>query len=251
VSLAGLIALVLASSICLLAQESEAVRPQVDQPEESSTSAAEDLLPGSPIPPVAAPEIVSQAGAGNQAVYAPLTLKQKWLYSMSEIFGPSRVAAYAAYAIYGNIFNFPKQWGRSGDSLAIRLAGNFGNSLIRHNVQFAMQALDHEDPRYFRSGQHGAWSRTKYAVVHTFAVRKDDGSWMPAYSLLATDYGMPYIVRQWRPERFHTMDGIQIGTLGIGISMGSNIFNEFWPDLKKKLPKRLFSRSPDPMHGWW
>ena len=50
---------------------------------------------------------------------------------------------------------------------------------------------------------------------------------MPAYSLLATDYGMLYIVRQWRPERFHTMDGIQIGTLGISISMGSNIFNEY------------------------
>lgn len=47
------------------------------------------------------------------------------------------------------------------------------------------------------------------------------------------------------------MHGVEIATLRVGGSMGSNIFNEFWPDLKEKLPKRFFSRSHDPIHGWW
>lgn len=185
-------------------------------------------------------DLVAQTGASGDPSYTPLTFREKWLYSVSEIFGPSRLAAYAAHGIVDYAFDLPKQWGRSGDSLAVRAAGHLGESFIRYNVQFAIQAIDHEDPRYFRSGQHGGWKRTKYAVVHTFVVRRDDQSWMPAYSLIATAYGMPYIVHEWRPERFRNMDGFEAGTMGIGIAMGSNIFNEFWPDLRKKLPKSRF-----------
>ena len=87
-SLGGWIALVLGSSICLLAQETDAVRQQLDQVEESATGSG-DPLPASAISFAAEPaEAPSQAGAGTPAVYAPLTLKQKWLFSMSAIFGP-------------------------------------------------------------------------------------------------------------------------------------------------------------------
>jgi len=191
---------------------------------------------------VFAQDLAPQITLGDEPVYTPLDLKQKWLYSMGEIFGPARLAASAVHAAFDQLNDMPKQWGTSGDSMAVRLAGHFGDSFLRHNVEFAVRALDHEDPRYFRSGRHGRWNRTEDAVAHTFAVRKDDGSLMPAYSLLVTDYGAPFIVREWRPDRFRTMNGLETGTLGIGIAMGSNIFAEFWPDLKKKLPKIPFSR---------
>lgn len=228
-------ALVVAVSVAL-AQEAPPTEPDDVDP---SPDSLETVAP-QPAAAAVAAETFSQASAAEDPNYTPLTLKQKWLSSVSEIFGPSRLAAYGVHAIIDYALNVPKQWGRSGDSLAVRAAGHFGDSFIRYNVQFAIQATDHEDPRYFRSGQHGGWKRTKYAVVHTFVVRRDDQSWMPAYSLIATAYGMPYIVRQWRPERFHNMDGFEAGTMGIGIAMGSNIFNEFWPDVRKKLPKTRF-----------
>lgn len=168
-------------------------------------------------------------------VYTPLSLKDKWLFSISQIFGASRLLAYAANALYDQIYDVPKQWGSSGDSLAIRLANHFGDSLIRYNLQFVVQSLDREDPRYFRSHLHGGWHRTRYAVLHTFVVRNDDQSWMPAYSRLVTDFGMPYIIRQWRPERFYAMSDLEAANMGLGIQIGSNILTEFWPDLKRKL----------------
>ncbi len=220
----GTFVLVIAGHLSALAQDASMASPPAEIAGDST---------------LVTPAVVVPA-TGDQPIYTSLNLKQKWLYSMEEIFGPARLAAYAVHAGIDQMNDTPKQWGTSGDSLAVRLTDTFGDSLLRHNVEFAIRALDHEDPRYFRSGQHGAWNRTKYAVVHTFAVRKDDGSLMPAYSLLLTDYGMPFVVREWRPQRFRTMDGMQAGTLGIGIAMGSNIFSEFWPDLKKKLPKLSF-----------
>jgi hypothetical protein len=179
----------------------------------------------------------SSSDPSVESTYAPLTLKQKWLFSVEETFGPQRIAGYAMHTIFDYAFDLPKQWGREGDSLAVRMASDFGDSLIRHDLQFAIQALDHEDPRYFRSNLHGGFKRTKYAILHTLVVRNDNGSWMPAYSLLVTDYGMPFLVRQWRPDRMHALTGFEAGTMGLGISMGSNVFFEFLPDLKKKLPK--------------
>jgi len=182
---------------------------------------------------------LASPSSSSESTYPPLTLKQKWLFSVEQTFGPSRFAGYAIHTLYDYAFDLPHQWGREGDSLAVRIASDFGDSLIRHNLQFAVQALDHEDPRYFRSNLRGGFKRTKYALLHTVVVRNDSAAWMPAYSLLITDYGMPFLVRQWRPDRMHALSGFQAGTMGLGIAVGSNVFNEFWPDLKKKLPKAL------------
>jgi hypothetical protein len=172
--------------------------------------------------------------------YTPLNLKQKYLYSINEIFGISPLLAIVAHAALDQAGVQPAQWGKSPESFGIRATSLFGDLLLRHSLEFGVRALDHEDPRYFRLGQGGGWRRSKYALAHTFLVRSDRGGTMPAYSLFVTDYGMPFVVREWRPDRFHALSGVESGTLAVGIGMGSNLFNEFWPDLKKKLPTRLF-----------
>lgn len=235
-------ALVVGSSIAALAQEAASPAPDLNTPELSSTETEEAAVPSATGPMPGELALVPQTSASADPAYTPLTLKQKWLYSVSEIFGPARVAGYTMHTIFDYAFDLPKQWGREGDSLAMRAASHLGDNFLRYNIQFAIQAADHEDPRYFRSGQHGAWKRTKYAVLHTFVVRSDDQSWMPAYSLLASAYAVPYIRREWRPEAFHRMSGVEAGSSEIGITVGSNIFNEFWPDLKKKLSKAPFVR---------
>lgn len=204
-----------AGGLTVWAQQDPDPEPTVDQ-----------LAPGS-----------SSSDPSVESPYSPLTFKEKWLFSVSQVFGPQRFAGYAMHTMFDYAFDLPKQWGREGDSLAVRVASDFGTNLIRHDLQFAIQAIDHEDPRYFRSNLHGGFKRTKYAVLHTLVARNDNGSWMPAYSLLITDYGMPYLVRQWRPDPMHALTGFEAGTMGLGVSMGSNIFYEFLPDLKKKLPK--------------
>jgi hypothetical protein len=178
------------------------------------------------------------------SVYIPLNLKQKYLYSMGEIFGPNRLVALAAHAALDQMNVHPVQWGGHPESLAIRFASHFGDSFLRHNIEFGVRALDHEDPRYFRSGRGRPWTRAGYAVVHTFVVHNDRGGWMPAYSLAAEAYGTPYLVRRWRPEKFQTASVLQAGTLNLGINIGGNLLKEFWPDLRNALPNWITHNNP-------
>jgi hypothetical protein len=189
---------------------------------------------------IADPEPIAAAPEDSPAPpYTPLTLKKKYLLSIEAIFGPGHLVAHALHAAMDQLDVRPVAWGAHPDSLAIRFASGFGTSFLKHNIEFGVGAIDHEDPRYFRSGHGRPWTRVGYAVYHTFVVHNDSGGWMPAYSLVAADVGTPYLVRMWRPERFQTAPVLQAGALSIGADMGANILREFWPDLKKALPARI------------
>jgi hypothetical protein len=213
----------------MLGQEPEQLLlpPAVDQPAVDQNDASLAAVP--------------PANAGSE--YVPLTIKKKYLYSIEEIFGPSHLVGLAAHAAMDQLSVRPLQWGSHPDSLAIRFASHFGTNFLKHNIEFGVRAIDHEDPRYFRSGRGRAWTRLGYAVYHTFVVRNDRGGWMPAYSLAAADVGTPYLVRMWRPERFQTAPVLQAGAFAIGTDMGANILREFWPDMRKALPAWM-RRSP-------
>jgi hypothetical protein len=182
------------------------------------------------------PDAQTSAPIAPASGYVALNLKQKYLYSLGEIFGPDRLVAIAGYAVLDQMGVRPVQWGKRPSSLAVRFASHFGDSLLKHTVEFGVRAIDHEDPRYFQSGRCHPWTRIGYAVYHTFVVHNDRGGWMPAYSLAAEAYGTPYLVRRWQPERFQTWSTLDAGTVNVGIEMGTNVLKEFWPDLRNVLP---------------
>jgi hypothetical protein len=209
----------------LLAQNSDQTPPAVDQ---------SDLVQSAASAPVVLPA----------PAYIPLTLTQKYLYSLGEIFGPDRLVAVAGYAVLDQMGVKPAQWGKRPSSLAVRFASHFGDSLLKHNIEFGVRAVDHEDPRYFRSGRGRPWTRVGYAVYHTFVVHNDRGGWMLAYSLAAEAYGTPYLVRRWQPARFQTASTLEAGTVNVGIEIGTNLLKEFWPDLRNALPSWMTRNNP-------
>jgi hypothetical protein len=58
---------------------------------------------------------------------------------------------------------------------------------------------------------------------------------MPAYSRFLGTFGMPFLAQTWHPGGFNAPDALRSGAVGIGIGMGMNIAQEFWPDLKHAL----------------
>jgi hypothetical protein len=200
----------------------------------SAISAAQsDLVPATDRP------MLEPTDQATEAAKTPspdaLTLKQKYLYSIKLIFGGAPLLAASVHAAIDQADNRPNQWGGGFESYADRLASHFGRSFLRQNIAFGVGALDHEDPRYFRSSKGGVWKRTGYAVAHTFVARNDDGSPMPAYSRFVADYSMPFLAQLWRPEAFRTGRALGIGSALIGGDAAYNIWQEFWPDIRKKL----------------
>jgi hypothetical protein len=169
--------------------------------------------------------------------YTPLDRYQKYLYSLNEMAGPARWIGFAVHAAFDQAQKSPGVWGNGPDSYGFRVANAFGRSFLRTNIGFSVRAFDREDPRYFRLASGTGWRRMRYAFTRTVIARRDDGGWTPAYSSLVADYTTPFLAQTWRPEKFSVGRGFRGGSVSVGLGFGSNLWHEFWPDLKKKVWK--------------
>lgn len=196
--------------------------------------------------PEASSSAISVPTLPSPPAYVPLDLKQKYLYTFNEAMGPARWIGFTIHAAMDQVQRSPNAWGNGPDSFGVRVASHFGKSLLRENIAFGVRALDHEDPRYFRDGKGSGWSRTKYALTRTILARRDTGEWMPAYSRIFASYTTPFLVEGWRPEKFSVGRGLRSGSVGIGMGFGSNLWQEFWPDVKKhaKILRRFDGNKP-------
>ena len=195
-------------------------------PSGTSTSAVAEAKP------LGSDQIIANA-------YVPLSLEQKYMFTVARVAGPGPIIALGFHALIDDAMNRPRQWGTDEGSIALRTASAFGRSFLRQNIAFGVRALDHEDPRYFRSGRGRVLSRVRYAAVHTLTARNDNGSTMPAYSLFVSAATMPFIAQSWRPEPFGVGRGFRGAGIGIGVAIGADLWNEFWPDFRARLPRKL------------
>ncbi len=101
---------------------------------------------------------------------------------------------------------------------------------------FPVQAIEHEDTRYFPSRRRSYRGRIGDAFLHTIWRRDDDGQMMPAYSEFLGDYGAAAVSRLWWPEKYHTRSAVFIaGSDTVLIDAGINVYREFKPELKRLL----------------
>jgi len=164
--------------------------------------------------------------------YKPITLRQKYQYSIEQMFSGPRLIAILAHAGFDQAEDNPHAWGSNAPAFGIRTASLFGRSFLRATAGSGIRALDHEDPRYFYSHKADNWARTKYALVHTFEVRNDNGSMMPAYSRFIGNFGMPFLAQTWHPGGINPPVALRSGAVGLAVGMGMSVAQEFWPDVK-------------------
>ena len=214
----------------------------------------------SEVPAVTAPKILlnavpaiptsldtNVAGEARVGQVAPLDLKEKYLDSVARVFSAPHMALIVARSAMDQRQVQPKAWGTGADAFGVRVASRFGRGLMRESVAFGVRALDHEDPRYFPSKDREVWKRAKYAVSRTFVARNDNGTWMPAYSRILSDYSMPFIAQLWRPEPMSLSREFRVGTTGMALGALVNVGLEFWPDVKKHMPafaRKRFAHDP-------
>lgn len=175
------------------------------------------------------------AATDQNPPYTPITLKQKYIYSIEQMFSGPRLISILAHAAMDQAEVSPHAWGSNAPAFGVRTASLFGRSFARATIDSAIRAVDHEDPRYFYSHKKTDWERTEYAIVHTFEVRNDNGSMMPAYSRFIGTFGSPFLAQTWHPGGINVGDGLRSGGIGLGLGIGMTIAQEFWPDVKHAL----------------
>jgi len=214
-----IIMMALTASGLLLAQQQAGQSPGTDRPGDAT----------SPVPANAT------SGPGSPQ-WQGLSVKEKLRYDWRHLFDLDNLIFAGMGAAFDQLRERPGEWGEGWGAFGERYASHVGQYIIQRSIMFPVQAIDHEDTRYFPSTRTTFKGRLGDAFLHTIWRHNDSGGMMPAYSEFLGDYGAAALSRLWWPAKYHRGSAIFIaGSDTILIDAGINVFHEFKPDLKRWL----------------
>jgi len=172
----------------------------------------------------------------TQDQFKPLSQKERAEAYAKGLFSPFHFLTAAGSAAISQWKDVPPAWGQGGEGFGLRFGNYFAKQTVQRTLRWWGEAALHEDNRYFGSGKHGVWTRTKYAVVSSVLARHDDGKQYFSFSQLGSTAGAAFISRLWQPS---TNNSPGDGATSFGISMatnaGLNVLREFLPDMMRKV----------------
>jgi hypothetical protein len=212
----------LALSRCVLAQES------IDKPEHSLGRAINSLAP------------YLDLAETTAARFRPLTQAERTRLYLKGVLSPWGVLYGATRAGLHQSWNGPPEWGQGAQGYGKRFADSYGQYWARRTFAFSFASVLHEDNRYFRSGKHGLWRRTKYAVASGLLARHDNGQRSLSISRLGAIAGVAFVSRTWQPPSTNSAGDAAVS---FGVTMGTEVglcvFKEFLPELAGPLHRKV------------
>lgn len=151
-------------------------------------------------------------------------------------FGPEALLFSAMSAGIGQARNAPSAWEQGMAGFGRRYASSMAQRAVSNVIQLPIEAVLGEDSRYVLSQRHGIWPRVGDAIVRSFVIRTSNGTRAPPVGVLAGAFGGGLVSRTWNPDGHDRISqGIVSGVYSIGFYVGTNVFHEFWPDIRKHL----------------
>jgi hypothetical protein len=152
------------------------------------------------------------------------------------LFGPAAIGGRAMVAAIQLGRDAPPEWGQDWAGYGRHFGYRYARHAVSETIELGAGALLREDPRYFASGERRPWRRIRYALARSFVVPVEGGGKRFAYSRIAAAYGSAWIANAWYPEHARQpRDVLLRGTWSVVGKLGGTMFQEFWPDLKRKL----------------
>lgn len=189
-----------------------------------AVSAAQEVPQPSPVPPE----------------YTPPTTQDRVNWVLEGTISLPVVVFNAGDAAFSTYKNWPKEWGRGASGFSKRIGDEEAYSAVSGGLEAGIGSIWGEDPRYRRSSRAGVVRRIRHSVVDTFVAFRPDGRTAPAWGRFAAEAGAVEIENIWLPPSARTPSAIawRVGE-DVAFRVMSNVWDEFWPDLRKRLPARL------------
>ena len=169
--------------------------------------------------------------------FQSIPVKEKFKLAAQDAFDPFSwviTGIYAGVAQWGNDY---AGYGQGTQGYAKRYGAAFADGAIGNYVTEAvLPTLLHQDPRYFRLGEGGAWKRVGYALSRTIVTHGDSGAWQFNTSEIAGNAIAAGIANLYYPAQNRTA-GDTLEKFGINVisDAGFNVLKEFWPDMRRKI----------------
>jgi hypothetical protein len=176
----------------------------------------------------------------------PLTAGQKMNLAFHSAVDPVTIGTAFVVAGYHEVANDLSgfSWGVKGygERVGAAYLDSF-NATMLSNAVFPI--LCRQDPRYFRLGHGTVHHRILYSLATNFVAKNDyNGKWGPNYGNILGNMSAGALSNLYYPNS-NAGFGLTLTTTAIQIAEGAggSIFNEFWPDISRKVLHK------DPTHG--
>jgi len=152
------------------------------------------------------------------------------------VISPNSLAKSAVTAGLNQWRDSPPEWGQGMAGYGRRYGHKIATRGAESGIGFVTAAALHEDPRYFRLSEGTFGERIRHALKSTFVTHKDDGGQGPSIWRFTSNYGAQFVSNAWRPEsETQVGETLRRGTVSIGYDAATNLFKEFWPDIRRRV----------------
>jgi hypothetical protein len=174
--------------------------------------------------------------ADGSQPFAPITSRQKFAIGLKDSLDWPILPVSAAFAGLYQLDDDNPSYGQGMRGYARRWAGALADQAIGNMMtESIFPSLLHEDPRYFRRGTGGAWSRVGYALSRIFVTRTDAGKQRFNFSeVLGNSVGVA-ISNAYYPDTRTASDNMEKLGMQLATDAFSQVMKEFWPDVKRRL----------------
>jgi hypothetical protein len=169
-----------------------------------------------------------------------LTPKGKFTVAWHDSTDPAIFMQSVFLAAIGQATNSSPSFGQGMEGYAKRLGGAYADFAVQNMMtEGIFPTVLHQDPRYFRRSNGTARSRLGYAISRLFITRTDSGNHQFNYSEVVGGATSLAISNAYYPDGRTVTNNVGRFAVQLGFDAASNVLKEFWPDLKRKLPRRL------------
>jgi hypothetical protein len=188
---------------------------------------AEMLLPGT--------LASSSSSSSSSDALQPITGPERIQWAVRRTIGTGALFS----AAWGTLFDVPKEYGTHWQGFGERYGIRLSALAVSNTMEAGLGAIWGEDPRYVRDAGAPFKNRIGHALKMTFMAQNRDGSIMPAYARFMAIPGSNFLSNSWRADSDATIyhASVRTGFRFLG-RLGSNTFQEFWPDVRQKLARR-------------
>lgn len=183
--------------------------------------------------------LLGQSGVSPDTGYQPPSARDRLRWFAWSTIGPTSDAGGMISAGWGTLFNTPHEYGTHWSGFGERYGMRLTGIAVGNATEASLGALWREDPRYVRTLEAPFRNRVGHIVKMTFLATNAEGRAMPAYARYIAIPGNNFLSDTWRAPSDATLGraGLRTG-LGFLGRMAGNAFQEFWPDVRRRIFKR-------------
>lgn len=171
--------------------------------------------------------------------YEPITAAEKFHIATLDSFDRGTFALGALFGAEAQLTKANPSFGQGVPGYAHYFATAYADYAIGDYMTEAIfPVMLRQDPRYFRRGTGGFWSRLGYAAGQIFWTHGDSGHGQFNLSEIAGNSTAVVVSMAYYPDNRTALDAVSKLGSQLGVDMTSNILKEFWPDLERKFSRK-------------